>query len=65
MKVGEVEKLLHADGWTKVRTKGSHQHFQHPLKPGTVTLAGRGADDVPLGTLRGIFRQAELDWRQR
>ena len=42
MKVGDVEKLLHADGWTKVRTKGSHQHCQHPLKPGTVTLAGRG-----------------------
>ncbi|MGP9679119.1 type II toxin-antitoxin system HicA family toxin [Halomonas sp. AOP27-A1-41] len=27
-----------ADGWELVRIKGSHHHFRHPTKPGTVTV---------------------------
>ena len=34
----EVIRALEADGWVKVRTKGSHHHFQHPRKSGTVTV---------------------------
>jgi predicted RNA binding protein YcfA (HicA-like mRNA interferase family) len=41
MKVEEVIKLLEADRWTLKRTSGSHRHFEHPIKPGLVTVAGK------------------------
>lgn len=63
MKVREVIKLLERDGWRLVRTRGSHRHFHHPTKPGTVTVAGKPSVDVPPGTLNNIFRQA--GWKER
>jgi predicted RNA binding protein YcfA (HicA-like mRNA interferase family) len=40
-----VETIEH-DGWTLVRTKSSHRQFKHPLKAGTVTVAGKPDLDV-------------------
>ncbi len=31
-------KELKRDGWELVRVNGSHHHFRHPTKPGTVTV---------------------------
>jgi predicted RNA binding protein YcfA (HicA-like mRNA interferase family) len=39
MKVREVIKLLEADGWYIVATKGSHRQYKHPTKQGRVTIA--------------------------
>lgn len=39
-KVGEIIKMIEADGWFIVRTRGSHRHYRHPTKPGTTTVAG-------------------------
>ncbi|MEH2064332.1 MAG: type II toxin-antitoxin system HicA family toxin [Nostoc sp.] len=61
MKVREVIKGLEADGWYLARTKGSHRQFKHPDKPGTVTVAGKPNVDVPIGTLKNIWRQAQLE----
>ena len=52
-----VIRLLKADGWVLVRTKGSHQHFGHPEKPGLVTVP-HPVKDLPAGTLRSIERQS-------
>jgi predicted RNA binding protein YcfA (HicA-like mRNA interferase family) len=60
MKVRQVIKVIDADGWFWVRTKGDHRQYHHPSKPGTVTVAGRFSDDVPPGTLNSILRQAGL-----
>jgi len=60
MKVREVLKLLNEDGWTIVRTKGSHRQMKHPVKKGTVTVAGKPSLEVPLGTLKSIFKQSQL-----
>jgi len=60
MKVRAVIKLIEADGWFWVRTKGDHRQFHHPAKPGTVTVAGQLAVDVPAGTLNSILKQAGL-----
>jgi predicted RNA binding protein YcfA (HicA-like mRNA interferase family) len=60
MKVREVLKLLERDGWRQVRVKGSHRQFQHSVKPGTVTLAGKGSLDIPPGTLNSILKSAGL-----
>ena len=39
------------DGWYPDRTRGSHRHFKHPVKPGLVTVAGKPGVDAPKGTL--------------
>lgn len=60
MKVRDVIKRLELDGWVHVRTRGSHRHFHHPTKRGTVTVAGKLSVEVPIGTLNNILRQAGL-----
>jgi len=40
MKVRDIIKKIGADGWYLVETKGSHQQYKHPSKPGRVTVAG-------------------------
>lgn len=61
MKVREAIKILESDGWYLVRTRGSHRQFKHPTKLGTVTVSGNLGVDVPIGTLRSIWRQAQLE----
>lgn len=57
----EVLKLLEAAGWSVVAVKGSHQQLKHPTMPGRVTLT-HPVKDIPIGTLRNIFRQAGMKW---
>ena len=65
MKVRAVIKLIEVDGWRLVRQTGSHRQFRHPIKPGTVTVAGKPSTDVPPGTLVSILRQAGLKGPKR
>jgi predicted RNA binding protein YcfA (HicA-like mRNA interferase family) len=60
MKVREVMRLLQQDGWRHVRTRGSHRQFQHPVKSGTVTVAGKLGLDIPTGTLNSILKGSGL-----
>jgi predicted RNA binding protein YcfA (HicA-like mRNA interferase family) len=60
MKVREIIKIIEADGWFLVRTKGDHRQYHHPEKSGTVTVAGKFSVDVPPGTLNSILKQAGL-----
>lgn len=60
MKVRDILKLLREDGWYLVRTTGSHRQFHHPLKPGTVTVAGHPGGDLHTDTTKSILRQAGL-----
>jgi predicted RNA binding protein YcfA (HicA-like mRNA interferase family) len=41
---------------------GSHIKFKHPDKPGAVTVP-HPKKDLPIGTLRSIYRQAGWQWR--
>lgn len=61
MKVRDVLKRLEGDGWVIVRTKGSHRQMKHPTKLGTVTVAGKPNVDVPIGTLKSIWKQAQIE----
>jgi predicted RNA binding protein YcfA (HicA-like mRNA interferase family) len=38
VKVRAMIRLLERDGWRQVRQTGSHRHFRHPTKRGTVTV---------------------------
>ena len=60
MKVGEVLRRLHGDGWMLVATRGSHRQYKHPSKPGRVTVPGKASDDLAAGTLNSILKQAGL-----
>lgn len=62
VKVRDILKLLQQDGWKQVRMKGSHRQFRHPRKPGTVTVAGKSGVEIPIGTLKNIFKQARLKY---
>ena len=61
MKVRDVLKTLETDGWVIVRTKGSHLQLKHPTKLGTVTVSGKPSVDVPIGTLKSIWKQAQIE----
>ena len=62
MSAKEVVRRLNAEGWiVKRRGPGDHVQLVHLTKPGRVTV-DMGARDIPIGTLRSIFRQAGWKW---
>lgn len=65
MKVRDLTRRIEEDGWRFDRQRGSHRIYRHPVKPGTVTIAGRPSQEVPAGTLGNILRQAGLKGRRR
>ena len=65
MKVREIIRLIEKDGWRLLSQEGSHRQFKHAVKPGRVTVAGHPNVDVPIGTLKSIYRQARMEERKR
>ncbi len=58
----QIAKLLAEDGWTvKRKGPGDHVQYAHRTKPGKVTL-DMGVREIPTGTLRSIYRQANWEW---
>ena len=58
----DVERRLVSEDWVIRRTgPGDHVQYQHPARPGTVTV-DTGKREIPTGTLRSIFRQAGWQW---
>ncbi|MGN6208849.1 MAG: type II toxin-antitoxin system HicA family toxin [Asticcacaulis sp.] len=55
-----IIKRLESEGWTRRKGKGDHVNFK---KPGhkTVTV-DTGAKEIPIGTLRNIYRMAGWEW---
>lgn len=60
MKVSALLGLIERDGWQLARTRGSHRQYQHPTRPGLVTVAGKPSDDLHPKTLGSILKQAGL-----
>ena len=60
MKVREAIRLVESDGWVLVRTRGSHRQYKHQEKPGLVTIPGKMGDDLAVGTINSILKQAGL-----
>jgi predicted RNA binding protein YcfA (HicA-like mRNA interferase family) len=60
MKVRDVIKRLEADGWHRIRSKSGHRQFKHATKKGRVTVAGQLNVDVPIKTLKSIWKQAQV-----
>ena len=60
MKVRDFIRLIEADGWQLVATRGDHRQYKHPRKQGRVTIAGKPGHDLAPGTLSSILKQAKL-----
>jgi predicted RNA binding protein YcfA (HicA-like mRNA interferase family) len=59
MRFREIEKELLQDGWTKKNTRGSHNYYVHPTKPGKVTIPNHSGD-LDSRTVASILKQAGL-----
>jgi predicted RNA binding protein YcfA (HicA-like mRNA interferase family) len=60
VKVRDVLKTLHQDGWILKNQEGSHRQYVHPRKPGKVTIAGHPSDELDPKTRKSILKQAGL-----
>ena len=58
----DIIKALKRDGWCEVNRVGSHIQFKHPSKKGRVTVP-HPKRDMPLGTLKSIEKQAQIQLR--
>lgn len=61
MKFREVEKIILADGWYKIRQVGSHCQYRHPEKPGKVTIPNHKGKELHIATVRSILQQAGIE----
>lgn len=59
MQSGELIKIVEADGWYRVNTKGSHHQYKHPTKKGRVTIP-HPKKDLPIKTVQSVLKQAGL-----
>lgn len=59
MQSRELVKIIEADGWDLVATKGSHRQFKHGIKKGRVTIP-HPKKDLPQQTVKSILKQAGL-----
>jgi predicted RNA binding protein YcfA (HicA-like mRNA interferase family) len=60
LKIRDLIKLIEADAWRLIRTRGSHRQYKHAIKKGRVTIPGHPGDDVQTGTLKSVLKQAGL-----
>jgi predicted RNA binding protein YcfA (HicA-like mRNA interferase family) len=60
----EIIAKLKDDGWELVHIRGSHHQYKHPGKQGRVTVP-HPKKDLPVGTLRSIYRQAGWSWLEK
>ncbi|MGH7584243.1 MAG: type II toxin-antitoxin system HicA family toxin [Gemmatimonadales bacterium] len=60
VKIREIIRILHDDGWRIERVRGSHRQLRHSWKRGTVTVAGHPNQDLTPGMRISILRQAGL-----
>jgi predicted RNA binding protein YcfA (HicA-like mRNA interferase family) len=60
-KVGEIIKIIEADGWFCVGQEGSHKQYKHSVKKGRVTVPDHGKNkDLDHKTVKSILKQAGL-----
>lgn len=59
-KVRAVKALLEANGWSYSRTRGDHAIYRKDGAPRSIPVPGKDNDDVAIGTLMSILRQAGL-----
>jgi len=67
MTAREVEGVLRRYGFRRVSQKGSHRKWRHPQSGLQVIVPEHRGRQLPLGTLRNIFTNAEIpetEWKK-
>lgn len=59
MRSADVIKRLEGDGWTLRAVRGSHHVFQHPIKPGHISVP-HPKKDLGAGLVHKLLKQAGL-----
>lgn len=60
LKVKAVIAILESNGWIYVRTRGDHRIYRKEGEPRSIPIPGNLNDDLAIGTLKSIFRQAKI-----
>jgi predicted RNA binding protein YcfA (HicA-like mRNA interferase family) len=60
MNVREIIKLIERDGWYRIKARGGHRQYKHPVKRGRVTVPGQMNAELDMKTEKSILRQAGL-----
>jgi len=58
-----IIKRLKKDGFHHTHTSGDHWKFKK--NNGKIVVVPHPKKDIPIGTLRNIFRHAGWEWRQK
>lgn len=53
-------KILERQGWVLKRVKGSHHIYAKQGEQSILSVPVHGSRDIPLGTLRGLMKDAGL-----
>ena len=61
MKVREIVKRIEADGWYRIKARGGHRQYKHPVKSGRVTVPGQMNAELDKKTQKSILTQAGLE----
>ena len=59
MRSADIIQRLEADGWTLRNVKGSHHVFQHPIKPGHISVP-HPKKDLGVGLVSKLLKSAGL-----
>jgi predicted RNA binding protein YcfA (HicA-like mRNA interferase family) len=60
----EARRAIMRDGWRLSRTCGGHEQFEHPTKPGLVTIPVHAGQTLNPKTIKSIIVQAGLTIEQ-
>lgn len=60
LKVKVVMTILEANGWIHVRTRWDHWIYRKEGEARPIPVPGNPNDDLAIGTLKSIFRQAGI-----
>jgi len=61
LKCEELVRVLKKLGFEERPQKGSHLHLFHPITKKRTTVPMHKGREIPIGTLKAILRDAELD----
>ena len=61
IKSKDIIKRLNKEGWILVGGKGDHEKYKHPDRVLHVVVP-HPRKDMPIGTLRNIYKQAGWEW---
>ncbi len=61
MKLLDLIKRIDHDEWMLVGVEDQHRRYEHPTKPGRITLPGNSGDELSEGAVRSVLARARVE----